>query len=91
MVVVSVEVGPELAIATNDITRLRASGATLGEALAELLGRHPPLRVHLIANDGSLREQVRIFVNEEHVAYERGAGPALREADRIHVLLVHSD
>ncbi len=83
---VTVEVASVLSAFTNDVTRLRAQGQTVGAALEDLLRRHPALRPRLFGDDGTLREHVLIFVNEERVAYRGGAGPTLAPGDRIHVL-----
>ena len=42
-------------------------GATVGEAMSDLLVRHPDLRRHLYADDGKLRAFVNLYVNDEDI------------------------
>jgi adenylyltransferase/sulfurtransferase len=42
---------------------------TVGEALDELIARHPDLRKHLYTNDGKLRSFVNLYLNDEDVRY----------------------
>lgn len=62
--------------------------ATVGEALDALVARHPGLRRHLWTDDGSLREHVNVFLNEEDI--RSGAGEASRVAEGDEVTVVPS-
>ncbi|MCU1283986.1 MAG: MoaD [Acidobacteriales bacterium] len=42
---------------------------TVGEALSELVARHPDLRKHLYTSDGKLRSFVNVYLNDEDVRY----------------------
>jgi molybdopterin converting factor small subunit len=44
-------------------------GATVGEALNDLLSQHPDLRKHLYAEDGKLRAFVNLYVNDDDIRY----------------------
>ena len=45
------------------------AGATVGEAMEELVTLHEGLRPHLFADDGKLRSFVNLFLNDEDVRY----------------------
>src|SRR5262245_32904674 len=46
-----------------------ASGATVGELLADLTRRHSGLKAHLYNDQGKLRSFVNIYVNDEDIRY----------------------
>lgn len=60
-----------------------AQGATLGEVLAALDRRYPGLRFRIITEQDTIREHIRIFVNEEQA---RDLSAALRSDDQIHII-----
>ena len=43
---------------------VEVKGATVGEAMSDLLVQHPDLRRHLYADDGKLRAFVNLYVND---------------------------
>lgn len=47
--------------------RVQVSGATVGDALRDLTNQHPQLRPHLFREDGTLRNFVRVYVNDEDI------------------------
>jgi len=60
-----------------------AQGATLGEVLSALDRRYPGLRFRIITEQDTIREHIRIFVNEEQA---RDLSAALRPDDEIHII-----
>src|SRR5882762_8961035 len=46
-----------------------ASGATVGELLADLTRRHAGLKPHLYNEQGKLRSFVNVYVNDEDIRY----------------------
>jgi molybdopterin synthase sulfur carrier subunit len=60
-----------------------AQGATLGEALSALDQRYPGLRFRIITEQDTIRQHIRIFVNEEQA---RDLSVALRPDDEIHII-----
>jgi molybdopterin converting factor small subunit len=60
-----------------------AEGATLGEILATLDRRYPGFRFRIITEQDTIREHIRIFVNEEQA---RDLSAALRLDDQIHII-----
>jgi len=54
---------------TDNQARLRVAGETVGEALDELIRKHPGLRLHLYGEDGTLRNFVNVYVGEDDIRY----------------------
>ena len=44
-------------------------GATVGEALTQLVGAYPDLRQNLYTGDGKLRSFVNIYLNDDDIRY----------------------
>jgi adenylyltransferase/sulfurtransferase len=42
---------------------------TVGEALSDLVSKHPGLRRHLFSEDGKLRSFVNVYLNDEDIRY----------------------
>lgn len=61
----------------------RANGLTLAEDLSALDRRYPGLRFRIITEQDTIREHIRIFVNEEQV---RDLSAALQPDDHIHII-----
>jgi sulfur-carrier protein len=60
-----------------------AQGATLAEVLSALDQRYPGLRFRIITEQDTIRQHIRIFVNEEPA---RDLSVALRPNDQIHII-----
>lgn len=54
---------------TGQRATVELSAATVGEALAQLVSRHPELRRHLYGEDGRLRSFVNVYLNDEDVRH----------------------
>ncbi len=54
---------------TGEQGEIAVEGATVEEALRDLVRRHPGLERHLYTDDGRLRSFVNVFVNDEDVRY----------------------
>jgi len=61
-------------------------GATVGEALNDLLSQHPDLRKHLYADDGKLRAFVNLYVNDEDIRYLEKEATAVKDGDDISIV-----
>ena len=68
---------------TNQKSEVAAEGQTLAEALATLDRRYPGLRFRIITEQDTIRQHIRIFVNEEQA---RDLSVALRPDDQIHII-----
>jgi adenylyltransferase/sulfurtransferase len=64
---------------TGEQAQITVSGATVGEAINDLVTQHPELRPHLF-NGNELRNFVNIFVGEEDVRFLDGLDTPI-EAD----------
>ena len=56
---------------TGDQSQIAVSGATVGDAINDLVTQYPELRPHLY-NGGELRNFVNIFLGEEDVSFLDG-------------------
>ena len=61
-------------------------GATVGEALANLVRKHPAIEKHLFAETGKLRQFVNIYRNEEDIRYLDREKTGLDPADEISIV-----
>ena len=48
------------------------SGATVGEALADLAGRHPDIKRHLYEDHGGLRPFINVYLGEDNIKTREG-------------------
>src|SRR6202034_34444 len=65
---------------------VEVKGATVGEAMSDLLAQHPELRRHLYADDGRLRAFVNLYVNDEDIRYLQKEATALKDSDNISIV-----
>ena len=70
---------------TGGNSAVAVSGATVGEALADLTRLHPQLRPHLYDGD-ELRSFVNVYLNKEDVRGLQGAQTAVAAADTLMII-----
>jgi len=58
--------------ATDDVSVLEVDAATVGEALAAAIDRHPDLAARLFDDDGTLRRFINVFVEGHPVRARPG-------------------
>jgi adenylyltransferase/sulfurtransferase len=75
----SIKIPTPLRPYTGEQAQIAVSGATVGEAINDLVAQHPDLRAHLFNGD-ELRNFVNIFVGEEDVRFLDGLDTSI-EAD----------
>src|SRR6476646_4879497 len=63
-----------------------ASGATVGELLADLTSKHGGLKAHLYNDQGKLRSFVNIYVNDEDIRYLQKEQTAVNADDTISII-----
>ncbi|MGH7207063.1 MAG: MoaD/ThiS family protein [Nitrospiraceae bacterium] len=68
---------------TGQKSEVEAEGSTLGDVLLALDQRYPGLRFRIITEQDTIREHIRIFINEEQAW---GLSAALRPDDQIHII-----
>ncbi len=61
------------------------SSGTVDEALEALVAEAPELRPHLLAEDGSLRSFVNLYLNGEDVRTKGGLAAPLQDGDELKV------
>ena len=71
---------------TGDQASLPTESATVGEALAALVAKHPALAKHLFTESGELRSFVNVYVNDEDIRYREREATAVGEHDEIHII-----
>jgi len=63
-----------------------ATGATVGELLADLTARHSGLKAHLYNDQGKLRSFVNIYVNDEDIRYLQHEKTPVQSGDTISII-----
>ena len=62
------------------------NGGSVEQALAALVREAPELRPHLLAEDGSLRSFVNLYLNGEDVRTKNGLATSLKDGDELKVV-----
>src|SRR5213594_1077236 len=63
-----------------------ASGATIGELLADLTRKHGGLKAHLFNDQGKLRSFVNIYVNDEDIRYLQKEHTPVAASDTVSII-----
>src|SRR4249919_2728069 len=63
-----------------------ASGATVGELLADLTRRHSGLKAHLFNDQGKLRSFVNVYVNDEDIRYLQKEQTPVAAGDTVSII-----
>ena len=83
---VTVEIPTPLRRFTGDEAHVQVAGATVGDALAALVERHPSLGRHLYDDAGKLRSFVNIFVGDDNIRQRDGVGTRLAAGDTVSII-----
>jgi molybdopterin converting factor small subunit len=70
----------------RDRVVLRATPATVGDALAEVWDTHPGVRDRVITETGEVRRHVNIFVGDESIRYTGGLATPIEEGGEISII-----
>jgi molybdopterin converting factor small subunit len=70
---------------TDGAKSVEGTGATLGELIADVNGRHPGLSERLTDNSG-LRRFVNVYLNDEDVRFLGGLETPVSDGDTVTVL-----
>ncbi len=65
---------------------VEVEGATIGDAVQSLVGRHPGLAGQLLTPEGELHRFVNVFLNGQDVRYLAGLQTPVGERDEIRLL-----
>ena len=71
---------------TGNQEEVEATGSTVGELLANLASEHTELRKHLYGEDGSLRNFVNIYVNDDDIRYLEKEQTPVTDDDTVSII-----
>ncbi len=71
---------------TDGAGELEIPGGTVGTVLETLVLRHPGLRRHLLTEDGTVRDYVNVFLNEDDVRYRDGVDTPVAPTDTVTIV-----
>jgi sulfur-carrier protein len=66
---IRIEIPPPMRDLTDGKVEVTANGATVKEAIADLVQNYPTLKSKLFDEKGSIRQHINIFVNDEDIRY----------------------
>lgn len=67
----SIRIPTPLRAYTDETAEIQVNGATVGDALKDLIAQYPELEQHLF-NSGELRNFVNVFLGDEDVRFLQG-------------------
>ena len=70
---------------TDGAADIDVAGATVGEALANLVDQHPELRAHLF-NEDELRSFVNIFIGDEDIRFLQGLDTEIEADESLRII-----
>src|SRR6476660_1720638 len=71
---------------TDKQDAVEASGATIGELLADLTAKYSGLKAHLYNDQGKLRSFVNIYINDEDIRYLQKEQTPVKDGDTISII-----
>src|SRR6478735_3037039 len=71
---------------TDKQDAVEASGATIGELLADLTAKHSGLKAHLYNDQGKLRSFVNIYINDEDIRYLQKDQTPVKAGDTVSII-----
>ena len=63
------------------------SGTSVAEVLSNVIARYPTLKPHMFESNGNLRRHFNVFVNGEHIRELNGLDTALKEDDKVILMI----
>jgi molybdopterin synthase sulfur carrier subunit len=82
----TVKIPPVLRPAVSGMSEVEVDGATVGEVLSGLAGKHPETQGQLFAEDGELNRFVNVYVNDEDVRVQQGLQTGVASGDTVVIL-----
>ncbi len=70
---------------TEGAANIDVAGATVGEALVNLVDQHPELRDHLF-NDDELRSFVNVFIGDEDIRFLQGLDTEIAADESLRII-----
>lgn len=81
----SIRIPTPLRAYTQGESSIDVHGATVGEALVNLVEQHPDLRLHLF-NDDELRSFVNVFIDDEDIRFLQGLDTEIEADDKLRII-----
>jgi MoaD family protein len=82
---ITVRIPTPLRTLTGGQDEVRATGATVGDVIADIEARYPGVRDRLL-DDKGVRRFVNIYVGEEDIRFLEGLGTELKAGDQISIV-----
>ena len=83
---VIVEMPSALRQFADNLDELSSEGKKVEEVLVELCQRFPELKQNLYEDEGSIRNFINIYVNDEDIRYGEGIQTQLKDGDSIQIV-----
>ena len=83
---ITVEIPTPLRSFTDDQATVEVEGATVDEALDDLVARYPDLKSNLYTEDGELRQFVNIYAGDDDIRYLDGTDTALEDGTALSIV-----
>ena len=71
---------------TDKQEAVEATGATIGELLADLTTKHSGLKAHLYNDQGKLRSFVNVYLNDEDIRYLQKEQTPVKAGDTLSIV-----
>jgi adenylyltransferase/sulfurtransferase len=71
---------------TDNIDNIELEGNTISDVLKELTNKYPNLRKHLFSDDGTLRNFVNVYINEDNIRVKQNVDTQITEGDVISIV-----
>lgn len=71
---------------TEENETVEVTGATVAEALDDVMGKYPALKDRLCDETGTLRRFVNVFLNDEDIRFQDGRESAIKDGDEISII-----
>ncbi len=82
----TVRIPPVLRGAAGGSKQVEASGATVGDVLADLVARYPGLGSQLLTGEGELNRFVNVYLNDQDIRYLQERATPVDEHDTLIIL-----
>ncbi len=83
---ISIAIPTALRQFTGGQARVEVAATTAGEALDKLTAQYSELRRHLYSDQNTLRSFVNVYVNDEDIRHQSGAGTPLKDGDTVMIV-----
>ena len=83
---ITIKLPTQLTSFTQGATAVEASGSNISEALAHLEDLHPGISHGILAEDGSVRRFVNIYLGDENVRFLDGLDTPVSEGDVLAII-----